>query len=52
MQVIEQTLDDLVANLGPLPVEWMDEIAANAIARLTRLRRFDPAFCDFRSVSD
>ena len=37
MQVIEQTLDDLVANLGPLPVEWMDEIAANAITRLTAI---------------
>jgi hypothetical protein len=37
MQVIQQTLDDLVASLGPLPVEWMDEIAANAIARLTAI---------------
>jgi hypothetical protein len=37
MQVIQQTLDELVASLGPLPVEWMDEIAANAIARLTAI---------------
>jgi DpnII restriction endonuclease len=37
MQVIQQSLDDLVASLTPLAVEWMDEIAANAIARLTAI---------------
>lgn len=37
MQVIDQTLDDVVANLSPLAVEWMDDTAANAIAKLTAL---------------
>jgi hypothetical protein len=35
MEVVDQTLDDLVANLSPLSVEWMDDIAAQAIAKLT-----------------
>jgi len=37
MQVIDQTLDDVVASLSPLTVEWMDEIAASAIARLAAI---------------
>ncbi len=37
MQVIDQTLDDVVASLSPLAVEWMDDTAANAIAKLTAL---------------
>jgi hypothetical protein len=37
MQVIDQTLDDVVASLSPLDVEWMDEMAANAIAKLSAM---------------
>lgn len=37
MQVIDQTLDDVVASLSPLVVEWMDETASNAIAKLTAM---------------
>ena len=37
MQVVDQTLDDVVASLSPLTVEWMDETAANAIARLSAI---------------
>ena len=37
MQVIDQALDDVVASLSPLAVEWMDDTAANAIAKLTAL---------------
>jgi hypothetical protein len=37
MEVIDQTLDDVVASLSPLAVEWMDETAANAIARLAAI---------------
>ena len=35
MQVKDQTLDEVVESLSPLTVEWMDETAASAIARLT-----------------
>ncbi len=34
MQVIQQDLDELVATLSPLDVDWMDDVAASAIARL------------------
>lgn len=34
MQVVQQNLDDLVATLSPLDVDWMDDVAASAIARL------------------
>ncbi|MEN2990311.1 hypothetical protein WG926_18510 [Tistrella sp. BH-R2-4] len=34
MQVFGQTLDDIIASIGALDVEWMDELAALAIARL------------------
>jgi hypothetical protein len=37
MQVIDQTLDDVVASLSPLTVEWMDDTAANAIAKLSAI---------------
>jgi hypothetical protein len=37
MQAKDQTLNEVVESLSPLNVEWMDEIAASAIARLTDL---------------
>ncbi|WP_018240331.1 DpnII family type II restriction endonuclease [Ensifer sp. BR816] len=37
MQVIEQNIDDVVANLSPLSVDWMDDVAASAIASLSAL---------------
>ncbi|MGE3474172.1 MAG: DpnII family type II restriction endonuclease [Rhodospirillaceae bacterium] len=37
MQVRDQTLEEVVESLTPLNVEWMDEAAANAIARLTTI---------------
>jgi hypothetical protein len=37
MQARDQTLDEVLDNLSPLNVEWMDEVAAEAIARLTRI---------------
>lgn len=37
MRVIDQTLDEILSSLSPLAVDWMDETAANAIARLTAL---------------
>jgi hypothetical protein len=39
MRVIYQTLDEVLASLSPLNVEWMDETAANTIARLTAVER-------------
>lgn len=38
MRVIDQTLDEILASLSPLDVEWMDATAANTIARLTALK--------------
>jgi hypothetical protein len=35
MEVVDQALDDVVASLSPLAVEWMDDVAAGAIARLS-----------------
>ena len=37
MLVIDQTLEEILESLSPLDVEWMDETAANTIARLTAL---------------
>ena len=37
MQRRDQKLADILDSLSPLAVEWMDEIAASAIARLTAL---------------
>jgi hypothetical protein len=37
MQVINQTVEDIVASLSPLNVEWMDIKAAGAIAKLTAI---------------
>jgi hypothetical protein len=37
MQVIEQDIDDVVASLSPLSVDWMDDVAASAIAKLSTL---------------
>lgn len=39
MQARDQTIDEVVDSLSPLNVEWMDETAANAIARLTEIPR-------------
>lgn len=33
MQVLDQTIDDVVASLSPLTVDWMDDVAASAIAK-------------------
>jgi hypothetical protein len=41
MQIVDQTLDDVVASLSPLAVDWMDETAASAIAKLTALTKKD-----------
>lgn len=37
MRIVDQTLEELLASLSPLDVEWMDETAASTIARLTAL---------------
>lgn len=37
MHVVDQTLEDVIASLSPLAVEWMDEVAASAIAKLAAL---------------
>ena len=37
MQVLDQTLEDVVASLSPLFVEWMDHTAAGAIAKLVAI---------------
>ena len=39
MQAVDQSLEELIANLSPLAVDWMDDTAANAIALLTALPR-------------
>jgi hypothetical protein len=39
MQVIDQTIDEVVASLSPLTVEWMDEMAAGAIAKLASIEK-------------
>lgn len=37
MQVIEQTVEGVLDSLSPLAVEWMDDIAAAAIAKLATI---------------
>jgi DpnII restriction endonuclease len=37
MQVVDQTIEELVASLSPLAVEWMDDVAASAIAKLAAI---------------
>lgn len=37
MKSLTQTVDELIGALSPLPVDWMDEQAAEAIAALTAL---------------
>lgn len=37
MQVLEQHIADVIANLSPLPVDWWDNVAASAIAKLSSL---------------
>lgn len=39
MKVIAQKLDDILAALGPLKVEWQDDTARRVIARLEKLPR-------------
>jgi hypothetical protein len=39
MQDRDQSLDEILNGLSPLDVDWMDDIAASAIARLTALPR-------------
>lgn len=41
MQQKDQTLEQVVDSLSPLTVDWMDETAASAIARLTDLPKKD-----------
>jgi hypothetical protein len=41
MQSKDQTLEEIVANLSPLDVEWMDQVATSVIAKLTSLPRKD-----------
>ena len=49
----EGQYDLLPAMAADLVVRKVDLIAADGIpAALARLRRFDPAFCDFRRASD
>ena len=43
MQALDQTIEEVIANLSPLAVDWMDDTAANAIALLTTLPR-KPAY--------
>jgi hypothetical protein len=37
MQVVDQTIEELVESLSPLSVEWMDDVAASAIAKLAAI---------------
>jgi hypothetical protein len=37
MQVVDQTIEELVESLSPLAVEWMDDVAASAIAKLAAI---------------
>lgn len=37
MRVYDQTVEEVVDSLSPLAVDWMDETAASAIARLTAI---------------
>ncbi|MEZ5898515.1 MAG: DpnII family type II restriction endonuclease [Hyphomicrobiaceae bacterium] len=41
MQQIDQALDDIVESLSPLSVEWMDDVATKAIAKLATLEKKD-----------
>lgn len=41
MQTKDQSLDEVVDSLSPLTVDWMDDIAAHVIARLTALPKKD-----------
>lgn len=41
MQQIDQTIEDVVASLSPLAVDWMDEMAAGAIAKLATIEKKD-----------
>lgn len=34
MQIVDQTFDELIDSLSPLSVEWMDDVAVRAIAKL------------------
>lgn len=39
MRVLSQTLDDILAALGPLKVEWQDDTSRRVIAKLAKLPR-------------
>lgn len=39
MQSKDQTIDEVVDSLGPLTVDWLDEVAARVIVRLTNLQK-------------
>lgn len=41
MQPVDQTLDEVIDSLSPLNVDWMDEVASSAIARLAAIPRRD-----------
>jgi hypothetical protein len=43
MQTVDQSIEEVIENLSPLAVDWMDDTAANAIALLTALPR-KPAY--------
>jgi hypothetical protein len=38
MQFVDQTIEEVVESLSPLAVEWMDDVAASAIAKLMGLQ--------------
>lgn len=39
MQILDQTVEEIADSLSPLDVEWMDEMAAKATAKLTAIPR-------------
>jgi len=53
MLLAEQRIDDIVATLSPLDVDWMDDVAGSAIARLKAVPR-KPAYTsdDIRELLD
>jgi len=39
MELVDQTFEEVIESLSPLAVDWMDETAANAIAKLAAVDR-------------
>jgi hypothetical protein len=37
MQILDQSLEDILGSLSPLDVEWMDDVAASAIAKISAI---------------